>query len=171
MLKLLTFSLIIAALAAPPIVHLELLQPNLVVDGVHRELGLIAYQVAVEEQADWTDNMTVCYWTVLTESVYHASAEAVASESHCVEAPSGIIVIASFKCGHLQVYAAVLRRDTTAVNNETCLSTVATLAVSEPCTGRSTTQLPGWQQHAAGRGVELTLCSNTHSCRLDALFK
>jgi hypothetical protein len=47
-------SLIIAALAAPSVMHLELVRPNLVVDGIHREHGLIAYQVAVEEQENWT---------------------------------------------------------------------------------------------------------------------
>jgi hypothetical protein len=101
MIKLLSFSLIIAALAAPPTVHLELLRPNLVVDGVHREHGLVAYQVSVEEHQDWTDNMIVCYWALLTESLYHLPAEAVVSISHCVETPSGMIAVASFKCGQL----------------------------------------------------------------------
>jgi hypothetical protein len=57
--------MIIAALAAPPVVHIELVRPNLVVDGIHRARGLIAYQVAVQRPGEWTDDMKVCYLDIV----------------------------------------------------------------------------------------------------------
>jgi hypothetical protein len=87
----------------------------------------------------------------LTDSLYHALAEVVVSGSQCVEAPSGIISIANFKCGLLKVHAAVVRRHVTAVSDDTRLSTVAMLTINETCTQRLTSLQHGWQQHAVGK--------------------
>jgi hypothetical protein len=85
----------------------------------------------------------------LTESLYHLPTEAAVSNSHCVEAPSSTIAVASFNCGNLHIHAAVVRRNATTVNSETRRSSIAMLTVNETCTPVSIAlRLPEWQQHA-----------------------
>jgi hypothetical protein len=111
-------------LAALPIVKLQ------AIDELQSSCGVsqaISFHVAVQTAAEWTSDMSVCYWTEFCTSRHDTQSEASSTPANCVSEAFGTFGLDLSNCSSVQVHAAVVHRDS---DSDTLMSEVAKLMLS-----------------------------------------